>query len=46
MAQVIALRFAPDDEFVVLADRAAKDNLTPAEIKREIKQWRADNFRM
>ena len=46
MAQVIALRFASDDEFVILADRAAKDHLSPAEIKREIKQWRADHHRM
>jgi len=46
MAQVIALRFAPDAEFIVLADRAAKENLSPAEIKQEIKEWRADNHRM
>src|SRR5437879_887008 len=42
MSQVIALRFAPDDEFIVLADRAAKENLSPAEIKKEIRKWRAD----
>jgi glucan phosphoethanolaminetransferase (alkaline phosphatase superfamily) len=46
MAQVIALRFAPDDEFIVLADRAAKENLTPKEIKQEIRNWRADNHRL
>ena len=46
MAQVIALRFAPDDEFIVLADRAAKENLTPREIKQEIKNWRADHHRV
>jgi len=46
MSQVIALRFAPDDEFIVLADRAAKENLSPAEIKKEIKKWRADHHRM
>jgi hypothetical protein len=46
MSQVIALRFAPDDEFIVLADRAAKDSLTPAEIKKEIRNWRADNHRV
>ena len=46
MAQVIALRFAPDDEFVTLADRAAKENLTPDEIKKEIRTWRADNYRV
>jgi hypothetical protein len=46
MSQVIALRFAPDDEFIVLADRAAKENLSPAEIKKEIKKWRSDHHRM
>ena len=46
MSQVIALRFAPDEEFIVLADRAAKENLSPAEIKKEIKNWRADHHRM
>jgi hypothetical protein len=46
MSQVIALRFAPDNEFIVLADRAAKESLSPAEIKKEIKKWRADHYRM
>ena len=46
MSQVIALRFAPDEEFIVLADRAAKENLSSAEIKKEIKKWRADHHRM
>jgi hypothetical protein len=46
MQQVIALRFAPDEEFIVLADRAAKESLTPAEIKQEIKKWKADNHRL
>ncbi len=46
LSQVIALRFAPDAEFIVLADRAAKENLSPAEIKKEIKQWRADQHRV
>jgi hypothetical protein len=45
MAQVIALRFAPDDEFVVLAERAAKENLSKDEIKKAIKDWKADHHR-
>jgi len=45
MRQIIALRFAPDDEFVVLADRAVKETLSPVEIKKEIKNWRADHHR-
>jgi len=45
-AQIIALRFASDDEFVTLAERAANEELTPDEIKKEIKQWRADYHRV
>lgn len=45
MGQVIALRFAPDDEFVILADRAINENLTPDEIKKAIKNWKADEHR-
>ena len=45
MGQVIALRFAPDDEFIVLADRAINENLSPDEIKKAIKNWRADEHR-
>ena len=44
--QIIALRFAPDDEFATLASRAAKDNLSPVEIKKEIKNWRPDYHRV
>jgi len=40
--QVIALRFAPDDEFLVLADRAVREGLSPREIKQAIKNWRPD----
>ena len=45
MSQIIALRFAPDDEFVVLADRAVRENLSSDEIKKAIKQWKADHHR-
>ncbi|MFI5137242.1 MAG: DUF6526 family protein [Sphingobacteriales bacterium] len=45
MRQIVALRFAPDDEFVVLADRAINESLTQVEIKKAIKNWRADNCR-
>jgi len=44
--QVVALRFAPDAEFVALARRAADENLKPDAIKRSIKQWRADSYRV
>lgn len=43
--QIIALRFAPDDEFLVLADRAVRENLSADDIKRAIKNWKADYHR-
>ena len=46
MGQIIALRFADDDEFVELARRAADENLGGLEIKKTIRNWRADNHRL
>ena len=43
--QIVALRFASDGEFVALAQRAAKDGMKPADIKRAVQQWRADDYR-
>ena len=43
--QVIALRFASDAELPALLERAARENLTPDQIKREIKNWRPDLLR-
>ena len=45
MGQIIALRFAPDSELVVLADRAAAGHMEPDAIKRAIKNWRPDRHR-
>lgn len=45
MGQIIALRFASNNEFVALAHRAAEENLTAADIKKAIVNWRADNDR-
>jgi ABC-type anion transport system duplicated permease subunit len=45
MTQIIALRFASDEEFAELARRAVEEALNNDEIKREIKQWRADDTR-
>ncbi|MDP4131995.1 MAG: DUF6526 family protein [Bacteroidota bacterium] len=44
--QIIALRFAPDNEFVLLADRAVKEKLSNGDIKRAIRQWKADHHRV
>ncbi len=43
--QVIALRFASDEEYIQLADRAVKENMKPADIKKAVKNWRADHHR-
>ena len=44
--QIIALRFAPDGEFVDLAGKAADVNMTADEIKRAVKNWKPDHYRM
>jgi hypothetical protein len=44
--QVIALRFAPDEEFISLAKKAAEENLSTMDIKKEIKNWKADHHRI
>jgi hypothetical protein len=46
MGQIVALRFAGDDEFVALAKQAADENLTGKQIKMAIKNWRADYNRV
>ncbi|GIU76580.1 MAG: hypothetical protein KatS3mg004_3667 [Bryobacteraceae bacterium] len=44
--QIVALRFASDGEFVDLARRAAEEGMEPDAIKRAIRNWRADHYRV
>jgi hypothetical protein len=45
VGQIIALRFASDEEMPTLAKRAAEEGLTNDAIKKQIKNWRSDNHR-
>lgn len=45
MSQIIALRFAGDNEFVALAQKAADQNMGIKDIKMAVQNWRADNDR-
>ena len=44
--QFIGLRFASDDEFPALAEKAALENLSENDIKKAIKNWKADDYRV
>jgi len=44
--QLIALRFAGDDEVVELAKQALEHNWNRKQIKERIKSWRPDNWRV
>lgn len=44
--QCIGLRFASDDEVVMLAGRALEENLNRTQIKERIKVWRPDHWRV
>lgn len=43
--QIVALRFASDAEFPELAKKAADGGMDPKDIKRAVKNWRADTYR-
>lgn len=44
--QMIALRFASDEEFPELAQKAADESMRPKAIKQAIKHWKADHYRI
>lgn len=46
MGQIIALRFASDEEFPSLTEKVISEGLKRHEIKKAIKNWRADHHRV
>lgn len=46
LSQIIALRFASDEELLTLIDKTLKENLSNKEIKKAIKNWKADLMRV
>ncbi len=46
LSQIIALRFASDEELEVLLDETIKNDLRAKEIKQKIKNWQADTRRI
>ena len=44
--QIIALRFASDEELPSLAKKAAEESLRSKEIKEQIKNWKEDSYRI
>lgn len=46
LGQIIALRFASDNEVLGLMDRAIAEKLTAKEIKQQIKNWKGDYIRV
>ncbi|HYC39043.1 MAG TPA: DUF6526 family protein [Chitinophagaceae bacterium] len=46
MSQIVALRFASDEEFPILARRALDEKMRSREIKLAIREWKADYDRV
>jgi hypothetical protein len=46
LKQIVALRFASDDEFAGLCTQAAEASMKPDDIKKAISQWKTDHDRL
>lgn len=46
MGQIIALRFAPDEEMALLVTRAVNEQLRGRDIKEAIRNWKPDHYRV
>ncbi len=44
--QVVGLRFASDEEFPELAERTVKEKMSEENIKKAIKNWKGDYYRV
>jgi hypothetical protein len=44
--QIVGLRFASDDEYDALAEKAVRDQLSEDDIKKSISIWRSDDYRV
>lgn len=44
--QIVALRFASDNELEILASKSVTEGLSSTSIKKEINNWREDNYRV
>ena len=44
--QIIGLRFASDEEYVALSSKAVTENLSESAIKKSIKNWKEDSYRV
>jgi Family of unknown function (DUF6526) len=44
--QIVALRFASNEEFVALTERAINENMSNKEIKKAIQNWKSDHHRI
>ncbi|WP_395803543.1 DUF6526 family protein [Daejeonella sp.] len=46
MGQIVALRFAPDEELPTLVEKAVSEKLDSKSIKQAIKNWKPDYYRV